>query len=83
MLVYYILVGVILRGGGLRTIRCSSSRRSCRGSGSRRPTQGGIESVVGAERLIKQIYFPKLVLPLATSASGVVSFAFGLIPLVG
>ena len=37
--------------------------------------------MVSQERLIKQIYFPKLVLPLAASMSGVVSFAFGLIPL--
>ena len=40
-------------------------------------------AVVSQERLIKQIYFPKLVLPVAGSMSGVVSFAFGLIPLVG
>jgi ABC-type polysaccharide/polyol phosphate export permease len=39
--------------------------------------------VVRQERLIKQIYFPKLVLPVSGSLSGVVSFAFGLIPLLG
>lgn len=42
----------------------------------------GIHSVIGRERLIKQIYFPKLVLPVSTTMAGVVSFAFGLIPLL-
>jgi ABC-type polysaccharide/polyol phosphate export permease len=45
--------------------------------------RAGVNSVTGQERLIKQIYFPKLVLPVAASAAGVVNFAFGLIPLVG
>lgn len=38
-------------------------------------------SVVGSERLIKQIAFPKIVLPVAAATSGVVGFIFGLIPL--
>jgi ABC-type polysaccharide/polyol phosphate export permease len=37
----------------------------------------GVNSIVSRERLIKQIYFPKLVLPVATTMAGVVSFAFG------
>ncbi len=41
----------------------------------------GIQSVVTREKLIKQIYFPKLVLPTASAMAGVVNFAFGLIPL--
>ncbi len=45
--------------------------------------QDAITSVVSAERLIKQIHFPKLVLPLATEFAGIVGFLFGLIPLVG
>ena len=40
-----------------------------------------ITSVTGADRLIKQIQFPKLVLPLASVVAGVVSFAFGLVAL--
>ena len=43
--------------------------------------QDGITSVSGAERLIRQIKFPKLVLPVAAVMAGVVNFAFGLIPL--
>ena len=42
-----------------------------------------ITSVVSAERLIKQIHFPKLVLPLASEFAGIAGFAFGLIPLLG
>jgi ABC-type polysaccharide/polyol phosphate export permease len=38
-------------------------------------------SVVGAEKLIRQIAFPKLVLPLSVSMAGVVGFIWGLVPL--
>jgi ABC-type polysaccharide/polyol phosphate export systems, permease component len=41
----------------------------------------GISSVVGMERLIKQINFPKLVLPVAGVMAGIANFFFGLIPL--
>ena len=41
----------------------------------------GIASVVGMERLIKQIHFPKLVLPVAGVVAGIANFFFGLIPL--
>jgi ABC-type polysaccharide/polyol phosphate export permease len=40
-------------------------------------------SVVGAERLIRQIAFPKLVLPVSVATAGVVGFVWGLIPLAG
>jgi ABC-type polysaccharide/polyol phosphate export permease len=39
-------------------------------------------SVVGAAGLIKQIAFPKIVLPVATATAGIVGFTFGLIPLL-
>jgi lipopolysaccharide transport system permease protein len=39
-------------------------------------------SVVKRDRLIRQIAFPKLVLPVATTSAGVVGFAWGLIPLL-
>lgn len=41
----------------------------------------GIASVAGMERLIKQIQFPKLVLPVASVIAGIANFFFGLIPL--
>jgi lipopolysaccharide transport system permease protein len=44
--------------------------------------QDSITSVVSAERLIKQIHFPKIVLPIAAQVAAIVNFAFGLIPLV-
>jgi len=83
MLVYYILVSVILNRGRLDAYPLFIFTAILPWKWFTDATQGGINSVIGAERLIKQIYFPKLVMPLAASASGVVSFAFGLIPLVG
>ena len=41
-----------------------------------------IASVSGQDRLIKQIKFPKIVLPSAVMLAGVAQFAFGLVPLV-
>ena len=40
-------------------------------------------SIVSQGSLIRQIQFPKLVLPIATTMAAVVGFAFGLIPLAG
>jgi ABC-type polysaccharide/polyol phosphate export permease len=45
--------------------------------------QDGTVSVMSAGQLIKQIHFPKIVMPLAAATSGVANFAFGLIPLFG
>jgi ABC-type polysaccharide/polyol phosphate export permease len=42
-----------------------------------------ITSVTSQERLIKQIQFPKVVLPFATTFAGVVNFGFGLVALAG
>ncbi len=42
-----------------------------------------IASVVSQERLIKQLQFPKIVLPLAATFAGIVNFLFGMIPLAG
>jgi ABC-2 type transport system permease protein len=39
-------------------------------------------TVVRQEKLIRQIAFPKLVLPMATTTAGVVGFAWGLLPLL-
>jgi ABC-type polysaccharide/polyol phosphate export permease len=43
--------------------------------------QDAITSVTGADRLIRQVQFPKLVLPVASAVAGIANFAFGLIPL--
>ena len=42
----------------------------------------GITSVTSRDTIIKQVKFPKIVLPLAATVSGVVNFTFGLIPLM-
>ena len=41
----------------------------------------GITSVTSRERIIKQVKFPKIVLPVSATLGGIVNFAFGLIPL--
>jgi ABC-type polysaccharide/polyol phosphate export permease len=46
-------------------------------------TNDGITSVTSREKIIKQVKFPKIVLPFAATLGGVVSFGFGLIPLAG
>lgn len=40
-----------------------------------------VSSVSGADKLIKQIQFPKIVLPVAFTVAGISQFAFGFIPL--
>ncbi|HEY5629304.1 MAG TPA: ABC transporter permease [Candidatus Limnocylindrales bacterium] len=42
---------------------------------------GSTTSVIGREKIIKQVHFPKIVLPLSTSVGGIANFMFGLIPL--
>ena len=42
-----------------------------------------ITSVTSQERIIKQVQFPKIVLPVSATVGGVVNFAFGLVPLSG
>jgi ABC-type polysaccharide/polyol phosphate export permease len=41
-----------------------------------------ILSVVLQERLIKQIQFPKIVLPVASVSAGILNFAFGIVPML-
>jgi ABC-type polysaccharide/polyol phosphate export permease len=41
-----------------------------------------IGSVTGQDRLIRQVQFPKIVLPIAAVFAGIVNFAFGLVPLL-
>lgn len=42
-----------------------------------------ISSVVSQGPLVRQLQFPKVVLPLSAAFAGVVNFAFGMIPLLG
>jgi homopolymeric O-antigen transport system permease protein len=43
----------------------------------------GILAVTSRDRIIKQVKFPKIVLPVAATLGGIVNFTFGLIPLLG
>jgi ABC-type polysaccharide/polyol phosphate export permease len=42
-----------------------------------------IQTVVRQERLIRQIAFPKIVLPISVATADVVGFMWGIIPLIG
>ena len=80
MAVYVVLVSVIFQRGGpdypLFLLAAILPWKWFQSS-----IQDGITSVSGAERLVRQIKFPKLVLPVAAVMAGIVNFAFGLIPL--
>jgi lipopolysaccharide transport system permease protein/teichoic acid transport system permease protein len=79
MVVYVIFVAIILQA--------STPDYPCSSVGDpalevvHREHQRRTTSVVSQERLIKQIQFPKIVLPVAATTAGVVGFAFGLIAL--
>jgi ABC-type polysaccharide/polyol phosphate export permease len=81
MLVYWILVGVILGRGSVPDYPLFIFAAILPWKWFETTMRDGTTAVVGKERLIKQIYFPKIVLPVAASLSGIVNFAFGLIPL--
>jgi ABC-type polysaccharide/polyol phosphate export permease len=80
--VYWLLVGVILQRGNIDAFPLFIFAAILPWKWFDSSIRDGISSVVSQERLIKQIYFPKLVLPVASSMSGIANFAFGLIPLV-
>ena len=82
MLVYVVVVGVIFQRGGpdyplfvFAAILPWKWYTSSVGD--------AISSVSGQDRLIKQLQFPKIVLPAAATLAGIVNFSFGMIPLVG
>jgi ABC-type polysaccharide/polyol phosphate export permease len=82
MVVYVILVSVIFKRGGpdypLFVFAAILPWKWFSSS-----VNDAITAVTAREAIIKQVMFPKIVLPVAATVSGVVSFAFGLIPLFG
>lgn len=83
MLVYVIFVGIILqRGGAIEDYPLFVLCAILPWKWFQSAVGDGVSSIVSRERLIKQIFFPKLVLPVSTTMAGVVSFAFGLVPLL-
>jgi lipopolysaccharide transport system permease protein len=82
MLVYVVVVGVIFqRGGPDYPLFVFSAILPWKWFSS--SVGDAISSVTGQERLIKQLQFPKIVLPVASTLAGIVNFAFGMIPLAG
>ena len=80
MLVYVILVSVILRSTTEAYplfIFCAILPWKWFSAS----VNGAVTSVTTRERIIKQVNFPKLVLPIADAVGGIVNFAFGLIQL--
>ncbi len=82
MAVYSLLVTIIGRGGGIEDYPLFIFAAILPWKWFDSTVKDGVTSVVSQERLIKQIYFPKLVLPVSASLGGIVSFGFGLVPLV-
>jgi lipopolysaccharide transport system permease protein/teichoic acid transport system permease protein len=81
MLVYWLLVGVILQRNRYEDFPLFIFAAILPWKWFDSTVKSGRNAVVGSERLIKQINFPKLVLPLSSSLAEVVNFLFGLIPL--
>jgi len=81
MAVYSLLVSIIGRGGGIEDYPLFIFAAILPWKWFDSTVKDGVTSVVSQERLIKQIYFPKLVLPVSASLGGIVNFGFGLVPL--
>jgi ABC-type polysaccharide/polyol phosphate export permease len=83
MLVYVVLVTLIARGGDIDDYPLFIFAAILPWKWFTASVVDATSSVATQDRLIKQIAFPKIVLPVAATTAGVVGFAFGLIPLVG
>ena len=81
MLVYWVLVGVILERDRYPDFPLFIFAAILPWKWFDSSVKSGRYAIIGSERLIKQINFPKLVLPLSSALSQVVAFAFGLVPL--
>ncbi|HEY4189701.1 MAG TPA: hypothetical protein VGM28_04700, partial [Candidatus Limnocylindrales bacterium] len=75
MLVYVIFVGIILQRGSVQDYPLFVLCAILPWKWFAEAVGDGTAAVVSRERLIKQIYFPKIVLPVATVTAGVFSFA--------
>jgi ABC-type polysaccharide/polyol phosphate export permease len=81
MIVYAIFITIVARGHGIPDYPLFIFAAILPWKWFSASVSDATSSVVSQERLIKQIQFPKLVLPVAATTAGVVGFAFGLIPL--
>ena len=83
MSVYVVLVALIARGQGIEDYPLFIFAAILPWKWFTASVVDATSSVASQDRLIKQIQFPKIVLPVAATTAGVVGFAFGLIPLAG
>jgi ABC-type polysaccharide/polyol phosphate export permease len=83
LVVYVIFVSVISRGRGIEDYPLFIFVAIIPWTWFSAVITDATTCVVGAERLIRQIAFPKLVLPVSVSTAGVVGFLWGLVPLAG
>lgn len=81
MAVYVVFVSIIARGRGIEDYPLFIFAAILPWKWFNASIGDATTSVVSQERLIKQIAFPKLVLPVSATTAGVVGFAFGLVPL--
>jgi ABC-type polysaccharide/polyol phosphate export permease len=82
MVVYVVLVTLISRGHGIDDYPLFIFAAILPWKWFASSVGDATSSVTSQDRLIKQIQFPKIVLPVSASVAGIVGFAFGLIPLV-
>lgn len=83
MIVYVVLVTLIARGQGIEDYPLFIFAAILPWKWFTASVIDATSSVASQDRLIKQIAFPKIVLPVAATTAGVVGFTFGLIPLAG
>ena len=83
MAVYVVLVSLIARGRGIEDYPLFIFAAILPWKWFTASVTDATSAVASQDRLIKQIQFPKIVLPVAATTAGVVGFAFGLIPLAG
>ena len=81
MVVYVVLVTLIARGQGIEDYPLFIFAAILPWKWFTASVIDATSSVASQDRLIKQIAFPKIVLPVAATTAGVVGFTFGLIPL--
>ena len=81
MVVYVVLVTLIARGHGIENYPLFIFAAILPWKWFSASITDATTSVTSQDRLIKQIQFPKIVLPVAATTAGVVGFIFGLVPL--
>jgi ABC-type polysaccharide/polyol phosphate export permease len=81
MVVYVVFVAILSRGRGIEDYPLFIFAAILPWKWFTSSISDATNAVVSQDRLIKQIAFPKLVLPVAATTAGIVGFTFGLIPL--